>query len=165
MQNEPIVSYGVPLGAEPILPHTKAHAATASREASEREMDYLRALNRSGPPTPNEPPPFKKPTLPKNFEQQIGMLDDNIVKRGIAVDGGKLLALGKTRFAQLLELDHTVRDSQRIGIIVDLTSWPPVQQALHIRNALHASEVTRVQNSEIYAGDGRARQQAAVING
>src|SRR6266480_2416550 len=56
MQNEPIVSYGVPLGAEPILPHTKAHAATASREAAQRDMEYLKALNRSGGQTTNEPP-------------------------------------------------------------------------------------------------------------
>ena len=73
MQNEPIVSYGVPLGAEPILPHTKAHAATASREAAQRDMEYLKALNRSGGQTTNEPPRLKTPTLPKNFEQQIGI--------------------------------------------------------------------------------------------
>ena len=165
MQNEPIVSYGVPLGAEPILPHTKAHAATASREASEREMDYLRALNQTPSRQTTQPPPFKEPTLPEDFQQRLETLDKAIFGRGIAIDGDKLLAVGKTRFAQLLELDHTVRDSQRIGIIVDLTSWPSVAQAFQMLNALHASEVPRVKNSEIYAGHGKERQQAAVFNG
>lgn len=114
-----------PLGFEFVSPaHEKVAMQTASREVSEREAAYIAALNRPSVPT-LEMPPIKEPTLPENFQQRVNELDQRIFERGLAVDRDKLLALGKERFAKLIEADRETRSLQRV-LFNDLSSWPHV---------------------------------------
>ena len=108
----------------------------ASREASQREMAMIRALNR--PPTQIKPElVLKEPRLPEDFAQQVGALDQQTYRKGVAVSRERLESLGKARFQQLLAADREARREQRvIGIRTDLTDWPSVCYAFLSTGAL-----------------------------
>ncbi len=167
MENqEPIMTsfYGVPLGADLVIPDkNKNIARAASREASEREMAYMRAL--SAPPSRNVGlPPIKSPNVSQDFTSQIASLDNTIFERGVAVDRAALVGLGQARFQDLLKADYAVKQHQRVGCNVDLTSWPEVKYAFQQLSALRAAAVPPRKSAEIAYGHGIDREQAAAFN-
>lgn len=156
--------YGVPIGTEFSPPlHSKDVSKALSHEAAEREMALMRAL--SGP-SGHKPglPPIKAPVVPSDFAERIAQLDNTIYQRGVAVDRAKLVEVGKARFQELLERDYRVREFQRIGGTVDLTSWPQVQRAFQELSALVATAVPPRKSVEISAGQGKDREAAAAFN-
>lgn len=100
----------------------QAGVAAASREAAMREMAHDRALN---PPRmrPQMPGALRGATLPDDFD--AAKIDEAIYQRGVAFNRDKLLALGRSRFGELLEQDAKIRSVQRV-LFSDLTSWPSV---------------------------------------
>src|SRR6266550_3412291 len=154
-----------PYGASMISPgEQKAASEAAVREASEREMAYIRALG--APPTRNVGlPPIKSPKVAQDFTSQIASLDDAIFERGVGVDHAALVALGQTRFQDVLKADSAVKQHQRVGCNVDLTSWPQVKYAFHQLSALRAAAVPPRKSAEIAYGHGKDREQAAAFNG
>jgi hypothetical protein len=138
----------------------KAATAAASREAAEREMAYLRALN--GPPMPRaELPEIKMPLVSDDFPERFTALDEKILSRGIAIDRQRLQSLGQQRFKDLLEADRTARALQRI-MIQDLTSWPSVLQAFQMAGAQVPVKAAKM--SEQWAGQGQDREAVRTIS-
>ena len=156
-------SYGVPLGAQVTLPDPDGKIAAAlSREAAERDLAMIRAMN--APAWQPTEPEVRAPIFPDNWQELVAQLDQDIVERGVGVDRKKLVALGQERFARLLEADGEARNERVIGTKTDLTSWPSVQFAFATASAL-ATGVPRRKTSEAYAGVGDEREQAAQILG
>jgi hypothetical protein len=155
-------SFWPPHGAEVVgTSHHRAVVEAASREAAEREMAMLRALN---PPrlTESEPPPLRSPSLPEDFGQRLKGIDNAIVGRGLPVDESKLLSLGRERFQKLLEADRQARASQSI-IGAELTTGAGVLQAFAVLGATEASGIPRLRISQAYAGVGRDREAVRPI--
>jgi hypothetical protein len=154
--------YGVPFGTEVSLPqHSTEVSEAISREAGERDLAMLRAMN---PPTfeASTKPSIREPELPADFASNAARLDREIVDRGIAVDREKLLALGKERFARLLEADRLARDEQRVfGTRTDFTRFESVQFALA---GAFAAAIPRRRHAEILSGHGADREAAAQIS-
>jgi hypothetical protein len=160
------VSYGWPLTPlESMEQEHKAAAAAASKEASEREMAFLRDL--SGMPTTKQQPPpeLRQPALPSDFVTAMDAFDDEIFSRGIPVSRDKLLALGRKRFLELVALDRQARTEQRaIGINCDLTSWPSVAYTFTNAGALNTGIRPR-KTAEAWTGSGADREAAAQFTG
>jgi hypothetical protein len=155
-------TYGYPLTpVEPLEQAHKAVAAAASKEASEREMAYLRDLS-GMPTTPQQPPPeLRQPSLPNGFADALDRFDDEIFSRGIAVSRDKLIELGRKRFGELVSLDRAARQEQRvIGTNIDLSSWPSVAYAFTNAGALNTGIRPR-KTSEAWTGAGEDRERAA----
>jgi hypothetical protein len=131
-------------------------AAAASREASAREMDYLRSLGRPRLPAP-ELPPIKTPILPDDFAQRVAELDEEIFARGVAVNTERILSLGRERFKKLLELDRTARSWQKIA---DFTRFESVQNGLQ---AFQAATVPHRKAAEQASGSGKERDEVRQI--
>jgi hypothetical protein len=137
----------------------KEIAQIASREAAERDMAYVRAMN--PPPVPKlEARALRQPVLPAGFD--AAQLDKNIYSRGVAFDRERLLSLGRVLFDDLLARDHDVREHQRV-LFDDLTSWPSVLQSFAANNAL-VTNVPRRTNSDIVANRFTDRDAAALIS-
>jgi hypothetical protein len=156
----------VPLGAQIVPPgHDKKFSDTLSREAGERDMAMIRAMN---PPTIRKEltrPPIREPELPPDFASRAAKLDKEIVERGIGVDRSKLLALGKERFTKLLALDCEARGEQRIfGPRIDFSRWPGVEFAFARIGAAQASIPER-RHSEVLSGAGIDREAVRGIAG
>jgi len=155
-----MIHYGIPLDSEIILP-SHGIAEAASREAAERELAYIKALNAPQWKAPPQPE-VRSPTLPDNLQEQLARVDEAITKRGLVIDRDKFVALGKERFARLLEADHEARAERIVGTRIDLTSWPSVLFALGMAGALQSATPRRKTWQE-YAGVGQDREQAAQI--
>jgi hypothetical protein len=160
------VTYGYPLTpVEPLGEGHKAVAAAASKEASEREMAFLRDM--SGFPTTSQrpPPELRQPALPNGFVDAMDAFDDEIFGRGVPVSRDKILALGRKRFQELLSLDRAARQEQRvIGPSIDLSSWPSVCTAFHNVGALSAG-FPRRKTHETWTGAGEDRERAGQFSG
>ena len=91
----------------------RAAVAAASREASQREADFMRALGRSRT-AQSELPPIKEPVLPQDFAQRIAALDEAIYRKGIGVNKDELFELGRERFVQLIELGRLCRQPRDV---------------------------------------------------
>jgi hypothetical protein len=160
------VSYGFPLGSQLVAPdRDRAIERAASREESGREAAFLRDM--SGMPTTPQPSPpeLRQPTLPNGFADALDSFDADIHARGIAVSRDKILALGRTRFEQLLLLDRAARMEQRVvGPATDLTSWYSVHQAFAAANALNTG-IPKRKTSEVWVGAGEDRERAGQIAG
>jgi hypothetical protein len=115
----------------------------------------IRALNR--PATQIKPQlVLKEPQLPHDFAQQVGALDQQTYRKGIAVSRERLESLGKARFQQLLAADREARREQRvIGIRTDLTGWPSVCYAFLSTGALDQVPVPPRQGFEQAVGTNR----------
>jgi hypothetical protein len=158
------VSYGFPL--TPIAPEHghKAVAAAASREASERDMAFLRDMNKM-PSSQRPPPQLRQPSLPNGFADALDHFDSEIFGRGIVVSRDKILALGRKRFLELLSLDRAARVEQRvIGPNIDLSSWPSVRTAFQNVGALSAG-LPRRKTHETWTGAGEDRERAGQFSG
>ena len=100
------------------------NVAAASREAFEREMAMLRAMNESaGKP---EPQTLRKPKLPDDFAAHVAALGRKIYERGVVIDRGRFLSLGRERFAELLAADREARTERVIGSRIDLSQFSSV---------------------------------------
>ena len=147
--------------ANALQAHQEA-AAAASREASEREAAYLKAMN--PPRMPKiDPPRSRQPVVSKDFAQRSDALDEAIFNRGVAISRERLLSVGKARFSELLQADRDVRAFQRI-LFVDLSQWASVEQSFAIAGAL-TTIVPRVRTAEASRGGGAERVAAASITG
>jgi hypothetical protein len=143
---------------------TIAEARSASVDASEREMAFLRALNRTADMSHSSALQLKSPRLTDDFSQRVAALDDDIFARGVAVDRQKLVTVGKQGFEQLLEADHVARSEQRvIGSLADLTSFASVYHAFALAGALQVSSVPQRPMKEIAAGAGKDRAAVSLI--
>jgi hypothetical protein len=165
-EHSPLFQPTIP--AEQIETHRRAEneaTLAASREEATREAAYLQAL--SGIPTmPHQPPlQLRQPVLPSDFADALDRFDNEIFARGIAVNRGKIVALGRKRFQELLALDRAARVEQRvIGTNCDLTSWPSVADAFVNVNALSAG-IPRRKTAEVWTGAGEDREQAGQFSG
>jgi hypothetical protein len=138
----------------------KRDVTVAASEAATREAAYLRALN--PPRVPQlEPPSLRQPVLPHEFD--AAAIDEAIFERGIAVNRSKVLALGKERFASLLERDHDVRSFQRV-LFGDIGTWPSVAASFASINALRSNIPPRTTKEQL-SGQGADREAAGQING
>ena len=164
--HEPVVHthYGIPLGVEYSTPtHDKKFSEALSREAGERDMAMVRALNPPSRTAPTEPE-VRTAILPDDFKEQFARADREIYGRGVAVDRERLLSLGKERFTRLLETDRAARSTQRtIGSKTDLTRWASVEFAFANRGLLTAT-IPRRKTAEVYSGQGADREAAAQIS-
>ena len=132
---------------------------TASREAADRDIAYVRAMNPS--PVPKlEARALRQPVMPADFD--AAALDKNIYSRGVAFDRERLVSLGSALFDDLLSRDRDVRSFQRV-LFDDLSSWPSVLQSFAANNALVTNVPSR-RNADIVAGRFADREQAARID-
>jgi hypothetical protein len=140
----------------------KRTQAAAVKEASQREMEMLRAMN---PPRPRDlgPPPVAEPLLAPDFAEQAAAIDNKIAERGVAINRDRLLEQGRQRFDDLLLLDHRTRSLERV-LFNDLTSWPAVAHSFMSATTFRANVPPR-RIKEQFAGLGEDREQASKING
>ena len=88
------------------------------------------------------------------------------MQRGVAVDRNNLLEVGNARFTRLLKADAKARSLQRVvGTKTDLTSWPSVEYAFQLAQALEVTAVPPRKSAEIIAGRGKDRDEARSITG
>jgi hypothetical protein len=157
--------FAPPYGAEVGLPHHGKVSEPLLREAAQREMAMIRALN---PPLWKAPtqPLVREPELPADFATRVAKLDREIVEHGVAVDRSKLLALGKTRFTELLAADREARGEERIfGPRTDFTRWSGVDFCFTRLGALEATGIPARRNAEILSGAGMDREAVRAIAG
>jgi hypothetical protein len=135
---------------------------TLGREAAEREMALVRAMN---PPSLRQAPApeLRAPTLPDDFAQRCAELDKKIVEHGVGIDRDRLILLGKERFQQLLEADREARIERGFGPHIDLSRWGSVQFAFANLGALEATAIRERTNSEILSGAGLDRGRVQSI--
>jgi hypothetical protein len=137
--------------------------AIASRDFAERDTAYIRALNGPLQKRRMAPPLLREPKLPADFEAKAAALDNEIGERRVALSRERLLSLGRKRFTELLALDATARQSQRIiGTKTDLTAWESVAYSFGAANALVA-EVGKRSSAEFNSGADADRQSASRI--
>jgi hypothetical protein len=102
--HEPVVHthYGIPLGVEYSTPtHDKKFSEALSREAGERDLAMIRALNPPpGRTQAQTEPKVRAPILAENFSEECARLDREIFERGVPVERKKLLELGKQCFTR-----------------------------------------------------------------
>jgi hypothetical protein len=142
---------------------TQEELTTLSREASAREMAWLRDMNRAAGVTLT--PELKQPVLPEDFAQQVESLDRKIYERGIAVDREKLVSLGKQCFDELLAADRTARTERVIGTHCDLTCWPSVCYFFAQGGAILQVPVPRRTATEQLTGAGAERDEVHKVEG
>jgi hypothetical protein len=135
--------------------------AVSSSDVGEREAAYMRAL--SPPQLRSQAPPSLRGPKPWD-DVAAGEIDRAIYERGIAIDRDKLVALGCSRFTELLDKEHAVRSVQRV-LFSDLSSWMSVQFSFAAVTPFRASAVPRRTTAEAFAGTGADKDSAATISG
>jgi hypothetical protein len=132
--------------------------AEAAKFAADEEMQRIQALGRPHIAQP-QLPQLKRAVLSEAFAQRVKALDDEIFKRGVAVNKERLCSLGNERFAQLIELDCKL-ERQRFGSNLDAASFFSVQNAL---GAFESPTVARRSMREQVSGAGKERDEVRRI--
>jgi len=138
--------------------------SAASTEAVARDLALMRDLNDGASLLPKPPRiQLRCPRLPSDHAQRVADLTQNIYERGVALNKGKLLALGKARFAQLLKADRAARTERVIGTRCDLSLFASVYFAFAQSGALQLLPVPAPTTHEQYAGVSAGAEEARKV--